>query len=226
MDSVCEPTGGRKPISPQVVGRALRLPDFDAPHAQHQMAPRPRTLYRLPAKPGRPRQGGVLLLLYPHDDRLHFVLTRRTDTLGNHQGQISLPGGSQEPGETLPSTALRETNEELGLELDDEGLLGRLASLYIPPSDFEIHPFVAHLPTRPDFVPAPAEVAELLEVPLDCMLDEGIYRNEMWTLRGVEVEVPFYDIGGHQVWGATAMVLSEMEQRLRSAIGEPLTRYS
>jgi 8-oxo-dGTP pyrophosphatase MutT (NUDIX family) len=167
----------------------------------------------------------VLLLLYPQDDQLFFVLTRRTDTLNNHQGQISLPGGSQEPGETLPDTAVRETNEELGIHLDGAELLGRLASLYIPPSDFEIHPFVAHLPTRPDFAPSPAEVAELIKVPLDSLLDTHIFRVETWTIRGVKVEVPFYLIEGHKIWGATAMVLSEMEQRLRTEMGEPLARY-
>jgi 8-oxo-dGTP pyrophosphatase MutT (NUDIX family) len=201
------------------VQRALAWPDFDAQYAQHQMAPRPRTLYRPPATPGAPRQGGVLLLLYPYAGRLCFVLTRRTSTVENHQGQISLPGGSQEPGETLAETALRETGEELGIAIDRDTLLGQLASLYIPPSDFEIHPFVAYCPARPDFEPAPAEVAELLEVPLDQLLDPAVHRDEDWTIRGLQVQVPFYQVAGHKIWGATAMVLSEMEQRLRLAAG-------
>ena len=223
VDNVVESTGLRAPISFQVVERALSLPDFDDRHAQYQMAPRPRSLYRAPAKPGCPRQGGVLFLLYPRAGQLCFALTRRTETLENHQGQISLPGGSREQGETLAETAIRETSEELGVKLDSDCLLGKLASLYIPPSDFEIHPFVAYSPIRPNFVPAPDEVAELLEVPLACLLDPAVYRSEDWMIREIQVTVPFYLLGGHQVWGATAMVLSEMEQRLRSEIGQPIT---
>ena len=216
-------TGG---ISHQVVERALGLPDFDVRHAQYQLAPRPRSLYRPPAKLGSPRQGGVLVLLYPQKGQLTFVLTRRTETLGNHRGQISLPGGRQEPGETLVETALREAHEELGVDLASCRLLGKLASLYIPPSDFEIHPYVAYCASRPNLVPNPAEVAELLKVPLDCLLDPAVYRNEEWIIRGLPVEVPYYLLGGYQVWGATAMVLSEMEHRLRAEMGLPFLDFS
>ena len=229
MEPSCDPadsridTGG---ISRQVVERALGLPDFDARHAQCQLTPRPRSLYRSPAKPGSPHQGGVLILLYPQESRLTFVLTRRTETLENHRGQISLPGGRQVPGETLAETALREANEELGIDLDSSRLLGKLAPLYIPPSDFEIHPYVAYCASRPNLVPNAAEVTELLKVPLDCLLDPAVYRNEEWSIRGLPVEVPYYLLGGHQVWGATAMVLSEMEHRLRAEIGLPFPDFS
>ncbi len=201
------------------IERALQMTEFDAGHAQHRMAPRPRTGYRPPPKPGRPRQGAVLFLLYHQIDQLHFVLTRRTDTLDNHQGQISLPGGRQEPGETLAQTAIRETDEELGIDLKDSMMLGQLASLYIAPSDFEIHPFVALHSGRPDFEPSPAEVAELLEVPVEHLLEPAVHQDEDWTIRGHRVWVPFYRMGEHKIWGATAMVLSEFEHRLRIAIG-------
>lgn len=201
------------------VQRALAWPEIDSLQAQYKMAPVPRTQYRPPARPGTPRQGGVLLLLYPCDDRLCFALTRRTNTVENHQGQISLPGGGQEPGETLAATAIRETGEELGISVTQDQVLGQLAPLYIPPSDFEIHPFVAYHHSRPDFQPAPAEVAELLEVPLDLVLDPTIHMHEEGSVRGIQVLIPFYNVGTHKVWGATAMVLSELEQRLRLAIG-------
>lgn len=201
------------------IERALQMTEFDAGRAQHRMAPRPRSAYRPPPKPGHPHQGAVLFLLYPQAGQLHFVLTRRTETLDNHQGQISLPGGRQEPGETLAQTAIRETDEELGIDLKDRMMLGRLAPLYIAPSDFEIHPFVALHSTRPDFVPAPAEVAELLEVPVEYLLEPAVHQDEDWTIRGHRVWVPFYRIGEHKIWGATAMVLSEFEHRLRIAIG-------
>ncbi len=213
-------------LSPKVVERALNLPDLNTRQAQLQMAPRPRSFYRPQERAGKPHQGGVLILLYPNSDRLTFTLTRRTETLGNHRGQISLPGGRQELGETLAETALREANEELGVHLEHSQLVGRLASLYIPPSDFEIHPFVAYCPSRPDLVPAPAEVAELIEVPLDHLLDPAVYRNEEWIIRDLPVDVPYYLLGGHQVWGATAMVLSEMEHRLRVALEPPFLPFS
>jgi 8-oxo-dGTP pyrophosphatase MutT (NUDIX family) len=195
---------------------ALEMDDFDAPAAQQQMAPKPRQLVRLPERPGSPRLGGVLLLLYPRGNQLFFILTRRTERVETHQGQISLPGGAQETGETLAETAMREAEEEIGVRRDDYRLIGRLAALYIPPSDFEIHPFVAYCPSEPDFVVAPAEVAELLHVPVACLLASSVHHHEQWTIRGYEVMVPFYRLNGHIVWGATAMVLSEFEQRLRT----------
>jgi len=205
------------------VERALRLPAFDARRAQRLMATRPRTLYRPAARPGRPRHGGALLLLYPHGNQLNLVLTRRTNRVDNHRGQISLPGGGQEPGETLEGTAIREACEELGVCLDSAGVLGTLASLYIAPSDFEIYSFVAHCPSRPEFQPAAAEVAELLEVPLEHLLDPIVHQEGDWVIRGHRVQVPFYRLGEQKVWGATAMVLSEFEQRLRvSAEHSPL----
>lgn len=198
------------------VERALLLPNFDASGAQRQMAPKTRALYRSPERPGRPRRGGVLMLLYPAAGRLKFVLTRRTDHVANHQGQVSLPGGEQEPGELLKEAAFRETDEELGVNLDGSRLLGQLNSLYIPPSDFEIYPFVAFCDSRPAFSPSPSEVAELLEVPVDALLDPEHHRNEDWVIQGQSIEIPYYFLGGHKVWGATAMVLSEMEHRLES----------
>jgi 8-oxo-dGTP pyrophosphatase MutT (NUDIX family) len=195
---------------------ALEVEDFDASAAQQQMAPKPRQLVRLPEQPGGPRLGGVLLLLYPHEEQLFFVLTRRTENVETHQGQISLPGGAQEAGETLAETAIREAEEEIGVGRDDYRLIGRLAPLYIPPSDFEIHPFVAYCSSEPDFMAAPAEVAELLHLPVACLLAPSVHHHEQWTIRGYEVMVPYYRLNGHTVWGATAMVLSEFEQRLRA----------
>lgn len=194
---------------------ALKVEDFDAPAAQQQMAPKPRQLVRLPEQSGSPRLGGVLLLLYPHREQLFFVLTRRTENVETHQGQISLPGGAQESGETLAETAIREAEEEIGVRRDEYRVIGPLAPLYIPPSDFEIHPFVAYCSSEPDFMAAPAEVAELLHVPVACLLAPSVHHHEQWTIRGYEVMVPFYRLNGHTVWGATAMVLSEFEQRLR-----------
>lgn len=179
--------------------------------AQLQMAP----IYRAEALrkrvlPPQPKEAGVLVLLYPRDGRLYFPLTRRTDTVESHKGQISLPGGAREANESLLETALRETREELCICPDDWNVIGPLTPLYIPPSGFLINPFVAYTPTLPNFSPEPTEVAELIETPLDLLLDTATVKQEEWDLRGTPVEVPFFHFFGHKVWGATAMVLSEL----------------
>lgn len=162
-----------------------------------------------------PKQGGVLLLLYPIEAHLHVALTRRTQGVATHKGQISLPGGAREPGDrSLLETAMRETREELGVSPAQLQVFGPLTSLYIPPSDYCIQPYVAYVPVRPDFRPEPTEVAELLEMPLRHLLDPATREEETWELRGHPVVVPFYRLGEHKIWGATAMVLSEFEVML------------
>jgi 8-oxo-dGTP pyrophosphatase MutT (NUDIX family) len=160
--------------------------------------------------PPTPKEAGVLILLYPQDSQLYFPLTRRTETVENHKGQISLPGGAQEANESLQETALRETCEELEVCPENWNILGHLTPLYIPPSGFLISPYVAYTPIRPNFNPDPVEVAELIETPLDLLLDPVTVKREAWRLRGTSVEVPFFCVYGHKVWGATAMVLSEL----------------
>lgn len=155
-------------------------------------------------------KAGVLVLLYPRDGSLRVLLTRRTERVLHHRGQISLPGGERHEGESLEATALRETQEELGLDLGTVRVLGKLTPLYIPPSDFCIYPTVAVIPGAPEFLPQPDEVAEVIEVPVDHLTDPGNVRRETWVVGGRDVAVPFYDYGGHKIWGATAMVLAEL----------------
>jgi 8-oxo-dGTP pyrophosphatase MutT (NUDIX family) len=179
--------------------------------AQLQMAPVYRAeILRNRVPPPEPREAGVLVLLYPRDGQLYFPLTRRTDTVESHKGQISLPGGAREANESLQETALRETCEELSVCPDDWNVIGPLTPLYIPPSGFLISPFVAYTPMRPTFNPDPIEVAELIETPLELLLDAATVKQEEWNIRGTPVAVPFFQIYGHKVWGATAMVLSEL----------------
>jgi 8-oxo-dGTP pyrophosphatase MutT (NUDIX family) len=190
------------------IRQALRRP-LPGRVAQMRMSTRPRSGLETRSPGHQPRQGGVLILLYPKDGHLHFPLTRRTETVEDHKGQISLPGGAREGDELLEWTALRETYEELGVDPQSVKVLGMLTPLYIFPSDYCITPYVAARPDRPTFVPDPAEVAEVLEVPLLMLLDLAIQREEEWVLHGTAARVPFYQIDEHKVWGATAMVLSE-----------------
>lgn len=185
-------------------------------NAQARMSPRPRTLV---ANDESARAGGVLLLLYPVDGRLHLVLTRRTEHLPSHKGQISLPGGARDAWESFEETALREAHEELSLNPDGIQLLGQLTPLYIPASNYCIRPVVGYVPVRPAFRPEPCEVAEVLEVPLAKLLDPSTVREEDWHLHGMSVRVPFFAVSEHKIWGATAMILAEFVDLVHSVIG-------
>jgi len=199
--------------------QALALPDFDSMAARRRMSPLSRPIRRPPNQPGQARVGGVLILLFCRQREMHLVLTRRRENLNAHAGQISFPGGQREDGEALPNTAVREAHEEIGVSPDAITLIGRIESLYIPPSDFEVHPFVGwyHNGERPSFTPSQSEVAEVLEVPLRHLLNPATRVIERWNLRGAEVDVPFYDVWGHKVWGATAIMLSDFLTRLKAA---------
>jgi len=199
------------------VKQALNLTDFDAYSAQKMMTPATRASQRPQNLSGRARLGGVLVLLFYREGELHLVLTRRRDDLNSHAGQMSFPGGQHEKQETLLRTALRETEEEIGIYPHALEVLGELASLYIPPSDFEVHPFVAwyRQSEQPRFMPNPDEVAEIIEVPLHYLLDPTARGEEPWDFRGQSIVVPYYDVAGYKVWGATAMMISELLERLR-----------
>ena len=197
-----------------LIQQALQLPDVDGRAAQQKMTPRPRGP-RPDGLAGKPRQGGVLLMVYPKSGQTHLTLTRRRDDLQLHAGQISFPGGRREDGESLQVTALREAQEEVGVNPAAMMVLGELTPLYIPPTDYEVHPFVAWHDGPPTFTRQPDEVAEIIEVTLAYLLDPANRREEPWDIRGFQVEVPFYLVGRHKVWGATAMMLSEFLERLR-----------
>ncbi len=156
------------------------------------------------------RNAGVLVLLYPQDSRPHLVLTRRTSRVDHHQSQISFPGGQQEKGEDLEQTALREAWEELAVRPESIRILGRLTPLYVPPSRYCIYPVVATSDERPEFQPSEGEVAEVIEVPMDHLLDPQNVHRETWTYREGQYKVPFFLFGEHKIWGATAMVLAEL----------------
>ena len=198
------------------VRRALALPRPGRPaHVRMSPRPRPGDIYPLPPEL-RPKEAGVLILLFPGKDDLHFFLTKRTDTVESHKGQISLPGGSQEKNETLDETAVREASEELGIPINCIQVLGpALSWVYIPISGFRVTPFIAFTPERPHVTAEPGEVVEIIETPLGLIADEKNIREETWDVRGIKMLVPFFAINGHQVWGATGMILGEFSEMLR-----------
>jgi len=167
------------------------------------------------------RRAGVLVLIYPCGDVPCLVLTRRTDAVDTHRGQISFPGGSLDPGEDAVTAALREGWEELAIDPARLEVIGALSPLYIPPSGFCVYPTVAYAAARPDFVPNPHEVAEIIEAPLAHLMAPDTRQEEVWEIRGAPVRVPFYAVGHHKVWGATAMVLCELLALLQTSDGDP-----
>ncbi len=162
-----------------------------------------------------PYPGAVLALLYPHNGEICLPLTVRNAALRKHSGEVSLPGGrfDKDDGE-LSRTALREAWEELAILPAAVTLWAALTPVWIPVSNFQITPFVGWSDLRPDFTPAASEVAELIEVPLRTLAQPEIVRVEQWSRSGVDMHVPFFAIGEHKVWGATALVLAELVGKL------------
>ncbi len=197
------------------VRAALTIPGFDVDTARQSMIPGSRQ--RFPQPNGTAQQAGVLVLLYPQANDLYFVLTRRTDTLRGHSGQVSFPGGKRDAHDpSLIATARRETCEELGICTDNLDVIGSLSNVYIPPSNFDVTPVVAALPVKPQFHPNPAEVAEVFSVSLSALIDDAFKRSEYREIQGASYFIPYYAFNGHKVWGATAIMLSELEGRLRA----------
>jgi 8-oxo-dGTP pyrophosphatase MutT (NUDIX family) len=158
----------------------------------------------------RPAAG--LVLLYPHLDAWHLALTLRGAGLRHHTGQVSLPGGRLDDGESVEQAALREAHEEVGVGPGVVEILGRLTPLPVIVSGHLLYPVVGAAVSRPAFVPAAHEVERLIEVPLAHLREPAAI---MWDVRertippAGQMDVPYFDLGDARVWGATAMVLAE-----------------
>lgn len=199
---------------------------LDAPlpgiHAQERMTGRVIAMPR--AVPAHARVGAVLCLMYPHQDSLHVLLMKRREDRSAHSGQVSFPGGrhEQEDGSYM-ATALREAHEEVGVLPADVDVLGGLTSLYIPVSNFNVFPYVGFMSQRPDLRLSEAEVSYTIETPFHQLLDDGrkiITDVHSPAVSGKIKNVKAYRLDdGTIIWGATAMIISELETIVKEYSG-------
>ena len=169
---------------------------------------------RSPVEVVTDRRSAVLAPLYERDGDVHVVLTRRAWHMRSHTGEVSFPGGKQEPGESLWETALREAHEETGLDPTSVEHIGELHHLATVTSRSSIVPFVGVLADRPRLVPNPDEVDAILHVPLAELLEPDVYRAERWGLPGLDRPIHFFEIVGDTIWGATASMLVDLLTRI------------
>jgi 8-oxo-dGTP pyrophosphatase MutT (NUDIX family) len=203
----------------RTVRDALQFP-LPGRAAHLSMAVRPRLGDRPDLPDPCPNEAGVLVLLYEREGQLVIPVTLRTETVETHKGQLSLPGGAREPQDSdFAQTALRETCEELGIPENVPEIWGALTPLYIPPSRFCVHPYVGYASEVYALRADPNEVAEVLEVPLQHLLDPATRQVETHLRGNQRFQVPVYRVAGHRIWGATAMILAEFLALLSNAQG-------
>ncbi len=175
--------------------------------AQYRMAPEARLG---PTQPEDCNEAAVMLLLYPDEGDLRIVFIKRNEYEGPHSGQISFPGGMKEQDDSdLQWTSLRETREETGADVTRDNIIGGLTPLYIPVSNFCVHPFVGWLDSTPVFRPDETEVQYLVCPTLSALLNPDNRKTGSFNRGGTVMETPYFDVEGEMVWGATAMIFSE-----------------
>lgn len=164
-----------------------------------------------------PKKAGVLALFYPKKAETYLVLIIRT-ARGIHSSQVAFPGGKfEEDDRDLSHTAVRETEEEIGISQKEINLVTHLSEIYVPPSNFLVYPFIGHLDYEPKFTLQQDEVSDIIEVSLDEFLNTKITTHNIKASYNNFVGVPAYTVSGKVIWGATAMILSELKDILKSS---------
>jgi 8-oxo-dGTP pyrophosphatase MutT (NUDIX family) len=184
-------------------------------HQAHlRMEPITRKAFLNLQHPTPPRQSAVLIVLFEEDGKIKTTFIKRNIYDGVHSGQIAFPGGRyEEYDNNLINTALRETEEEVGIPREDVKVLGSLSNIYIPPSNFDVLPVVGYTNKVPKLVIDPKEVSEAFFVELEALVSPGSLGQNNVTLKdGKQASIPCYQVSGYTIWGATAMIMSEFNE--------------
>lgn len=195
--------------------------ELPGPNAQNLMSPVvDGERYR--QVPEDHRVACVMSLIYPIQDALHICYIERASvhTHDKHAGQISFPGGKlEQDDDSLVDCALREVREELGIRPKDIEVLGSLTELYVFASNFLVYPYVGFMDKHPQFIPQQSEVASVISYPLGALLEKGIKRKKDLKVRDYTLKnVPYYDLNDYVLWGATAMITSELMQVVQTSL--------
>lgn len=209
----------------QFLNRSPKLRKINLPgeEAHYKLAPmlRLQELEGLDIEQKKPKQAAVMAVFYPgKQEETRFVLILRKSYKGVHSNQVGFPGGRVEEEDlNLMHTALRETEEEVGIPREEVTVLRELTRLYIPPSNFWVQPYLGLMERTPLLVPQEEEVEAVLEIDIDEFLSEScLTRQTLSTSYATNIEVPAFLLNGHVVWGATAMMLSEMKDILKQML--------
>ncbi|MFV8379837.1 NUDIX hydrolase [Flavobacterium sp. LB3R33] len=196
-----------------------KLPAFDA-HIKMAPIERLESLKNINSDK-KPRIAAVMMLFYPKNDTVHLVLIVRNSYEGIHSAQIAFPGGKYElEDENFAETALRETHEEVGIHPEKIEIIKPFTELYIPPSNFMVHPFLGISKEELVFVAQASEVANIIELPLTVFLDDALVVDTILSTSYADnINIPAFKIEDHIVWGATAMMMSELKEVLREVLG-------
>ena len=190
--------------------------DLPGEESQQKMRVNYDQSIELPFSINNSTPAAVLILLYLEDNEIYFFLTKRTDELENHKGQISLPGGMQEGNEKLIDTALRETQEEIGINKTSISIIGTITPLFVPVTGFMIYPFIGYSLNKLDPKMDPVEVAAIFSINISDLLNKENRTIEQRNIRGYDVQVPYFKLNDYKVWGATSMILSEFRDLIKS----------
>lgn len=200
--------------------------ELPAEKAHVKMAPLERIalMKNLDLSEKKPRIAAVMMLFYPKNGKTHLVLIVRNAYDGVHSSQIAFPGGKYEISDSdFQETALRETHEEVGISSEKIEIIKQFTPMYIPPSNFLVHPFLGISSQELSFYPDIREVADIIELPLSVFLnDEIIIEATLSTSYAANILVPAFNIQNHVVWGATAMILSELRDVLKITFEEKI----
>ena len=202
------------PLFIEALTKMLRR-DLEGKSAQQKMMITPN---RFPTE-NQENEGipaSILLLLYPLEGEWFFFLTKRSQDVEHHKGQISFPGGVVEMNESKMNAAIRETNEEIGVDKDVIKIIGNLTPLYIPVSNFHILPYVGWTEEKPHTKVQDAEVKRVFSVSINDLILEKNLKTKKDFFSNKSVKVPYFDLNGETVWGATSMILSEFKFILRN----------